>query len=56
MIDGKHKKGRACRTLLYLDHSYTSDLKASQTSSNSALFRHKLHWRDQCVRTIRIVL
>ena len=41
----KHKEGRACTTLIYLDHSYTLDLKASQTASDPTLFR-KLYWRD----------
>ena len=34
----KHKEGRACTTLIYLDHSYTLDLKASQTAGGPALF------------------
>ena len=34
----KHKEGRACTASIYLDHSYTLDLKASQTASNPALF------------------
>ena len=42
MTGYKHKEGRACTTLIYLDHL---DLKASQTASNPALVR-KLYWRE----------
>ena len=45
MTGYKHKEGRACTALIYLDHSYTLDLKASQIASNPALLR-KLYWRE----------
>ena len=38
MTGYKHKEGRACTTLIHLDHSYTLDLKASQTAGDPALF------------------